>query len=73
MSLAEIKKQAKELTPEELEELALHIESLRRTADPAWQEEIARRAEGNYFDPGSLSTVGNVPGRLRPNVERPWI
>ena len=45
MNLAEIKEQAKGLTSEELEELALHIEALRRTADPAWREEIARRAE----------------------------
>ena len=45
MNLAEIKEQAKGLTSDELEELALHIDALRLTSDPAWQEKIARRAE----------------------------
>ncbi|HEY3902010.1 MAG TPA: hypothetical protein VGM54_25580 [Chthoniobacter sp.] len=47
MNLAEIMEQAKELTSNELEELALHIEFLRRTADPVWWEKIAQRAEAN--------------------------
>ncbi|MEP6669203.1 MAG: hypothetical protein ABJF10_08625 [Chthoniobacter sp.] len=45
MSLTEMKESAKQLTPIELEELALHVEFLRHTADPAWREEIRRRAE----------------------------
>ncbi len=45
MSFAEVKERVKELTPEELDDLALHVEFLRRTNDPAWQQEMARRAQ----------------------------
>jgi hypothetical protein len=44
MSLAEIKESAKQLTSTELEELALHVEFLRHTADPAWRKEMPGRA-----------------------------
>ncbi len=40
-----MKERVKALTPEEREELALHIEFLRRVNDPAWQAEMERRAE----------------------------
>ena len=45
MSLIEMKESAKQLTPLELEELALHLEFLRQCADPVWREEIRRRSE----------------------------
>ncbi len=45
MSFAEIKERVKELTPQEREELALHIEFLRRVSDPEWGAEMERRAE----------------------------
>jgi|GEM_PF-1144063 len=45
MSFAEVKKRMNELTPKELDDLALHIEFLRRANDPAWRAEMARRAE----------------------------
>lgn len=44
MSLAELKKSANQLSLTELEDLALHIEFLRRTADPKEREEALRRA-----------------------------
>ncbi len=39
-----MKESAKQLTPTELEELALHLEFLRQCADPGWREEMLRRA-----------------------------
>ena len=39
-----MKESAKQLSPEELEELALHLEFLRQCADPVWREEMLRRA-----------------------------
>ncbi len=47
MTLNEMKESAKQLTPEELEDLALHVEFLRQCADPAWRAEIRRRVSGS--------------------------
>jgi hypothetical protein len=45
MSFTELKDRMKELTPEELDDLALLVEHLRRVNDPAWREEMVRRAD----------------------------
>jgi hypothetical protein len=44
MSLTEMKESAKRLTADGLEDLALHVEFLRKTADSAWRLEMLRRA-----------------------------
>ena len=43
MSLAEMKESARQLTAGELDDLALHVEFLRRAGDPARQDEMTRR------------------------------
>lgn len=39
-----MKESAKRLTAAELEELALHVEFLRHTADPNWRQEMLDRS-----------------------------
>ena len=51
-----MKESAKQLTADELEELALHVEFLRHTANPAWRQEMLRRASA----PGRLYSEQEV-------------
>jgi hypothetical protein len=57
MSFAEMKERVKELTPEEREELALHLEFLRQTNDPELRTSAHRAASGRLYTEEEVEAV----------------
>lgn len=57
MSFAEMKVRMKELTSEELEDLALHIEFLRQTNDSELRACVHRAASGRLYSEEEVEAV----------------